>query len=66
MVAITLCGTLLFSPLLVHVSTLTLDKPTQYYYTGHSQNVGNSCKYNNDELVGEQFTTPIDYEEMEE
>lgn len=46
MVLVTLCGTLFSNVLPVHASSLNLDEPTQYYYTGVSPNTGYAITHN--------------------
>lgn len=46
MVLVTLCGTLFSNAIPVHASSLNLDEPTQYYYTGVSPNTGYAITLN--------------------
>ena len=46
MVLVTLCGTLFSNAIPVHASSLNLDEPTQYYYTGVSPNTGYAITHN--------------------
>ena len=46
MVLVTLVSTIFTNVLPVHASSLNLEEPTQYYYTGHSPNVGYTMTHN--------------------
>lgn len=46
MVLVTLCSSFLATSTTAHASSLNLDEQTQYYYTGHSPNVGYAITHN--------------------